>query len=70
MGTKCPKCGGEMGAMEYAYNSKYYYDGISVEVCMGTCKTHWGRWCGKELGEKDIEPPFCEGKKHPEITRE
>ncbi len=62
----CPKCGGEMGGQEYDKMSKYHYDGVSEDVCIG-CGARWGRWCEKELENGEIEKPYCEGKSHPRV---
>lgn len=63
---KCPKCDGDaIVAIEYAYPSKFRYDGISEFMCYD-CKYRQGRFCGQELTGSEMEPAFCEGKKkHP-----
>lgn len=68
MTTNCPKCDG-VGTLcigvEYSYDTKYRYDGVSEWRCEN-CGYREGRFCGRELKEHEMEPPFCRGKhNHP-----
>lgn len=69
----CPKCGGEIMMVEYAYDNPQHYDGISEYVCYNafkmtrdipTCDYRVGRWCGKELQSRELETRFCKGEPH------
>jgi hypothetical protein len=74
---KCPKCGGNIIMVEYHGLEKYHYDGVSEYNCVNalryedgvepTCDWRVGRWCGRKLEKGEVEPPFCEGKKHPKV---
>lgn len=70
----CPKCGKEVILVQYAYNDKYHYDGVSERACISTmngsgkCDWRIGRWCEQELKANEVEKPFCDGtKNHPRI---
>lgn len=56
-----------MAQIEYSYDSKHHYDGISEFQCI--CGYRQGRWCGQELVGNEVEPSYCEGKKkHPQVV--
>lgn len=61
---KCPKCGRtKIVGVEYAYGSKYRYDGVSEWVCVNSkCGYRQGRFCGNELKGREVEPVLCTHK--------
>lgn len=63
--NKCPKCSADICFVQYSYDSKCHYDGVSEEVCMDDCGYRIGRWCRQELKSDEIEPPYCKGGEHP-----
>lgn len=44
-------------AVEYSYDSKNHYDGISEFQCPD-CGRREGRWTGRVLEDGESEPPF------------
>jgi hypothetical protein len=73
MGEVCPKCGGKIWMVEYAYPHPQRYDGISEHACQNalrhgdeepTCDYRVGRWCEKELKNGESENRYCEGQPH------
>lgn len=54
--------------VEYAYGSPERYDGVS-EIRCETEGKRFGRWCGQELEEDELEPRYCEGLGHPKINK-
>ena len=64
--TQCPKCKSDnIVSVQYGYvatkGTECHYDGISEYECKD-CGYRQGRWSGKELKDKDHEPPY--GKEH------
>jgi hypothetical protein len=62
---KCPKCGGEIGGLQYPWGNPNHYDGVSEWFCIRSadvdgrnCHYHVGRWTGKELKDGEWEPPY------------
>ncbi len=54
MPNKCPKCGStNIIGVEYAYDSPYYYDGVSEWQC--ECGYREGRFSGRELKDGEYE---------------
>ncbi len=48
--SKCPKCGGEMGGVQYEPGSQCAWDGVSEWQCLKMeCGARFGRWSGLEL---------------------
>lgn len=67
---KCPQCGSGVWMVEYGYGDPNHYDGVSEYACKNafgekpTCDWRIGRFCGKKLGPKESETPYCTGEKH------
>ena len=57
---------GRLG-VEYWWGSAWHYDGVSEWRCS---HGRFGRWCGKQLIENEVEPPFCKGEVHPQVARQ
>lgn len=56
---KCKKCGGDVVAVEYSWDSPEHYDGISEYECLdGNCGQREGRWSGKILQDGEIEKRY------------
>ena len=64
----CPKCGSQVVGFQYAYDSKFHYDGVSEYRCVNTvsvlgekktCDYRIGRWCGRDLTGAEMEPKDC-----------
>lgn len=62
----CPKCNKELVAMQYGYDSKFHYDGVSEYFCPAgvtndATKSHYriGRWYGRDLTGAEMEPKDC-----------
>lgn len=72
-GEVCPKCGGTLVMVQYSYDHKHHYDGVSEVACSeamsvgGNCDYRRGRWCGEVLGPGEVEPRFHEGGHHPRV---
>ena len=69
-GSSCPLCGKKLMGVQYGryydpVDYPYHYDGVSEYRCTA-CPYRRGRWCGKQLRGKEVEPRFCDDKKdHP-----
>lgn len=50
-------------------DTPYHYDGVSEYSCQ-TCGWRVGRFCGNKLNDGEVEPPFCDGSKHPVPVKE
>lgn len=58
MFDSCKSCGSKsVVGVEYSYDSKNHYDGISEIMC-NDCGARYGRWSGKRLEGNEEEKPF------------
>lgn len=68
MESKC--CNAEVIGIEYWGGSEtppgYRYDGVSEWQCK-QCGKRYGRWTGKLLGDKELEPRY--GEQYTEQSR-
>ena len=56
---KCIKCNSDTIMVEYGYQSKNHYDGISEYQCLNKkCEIRFGRWSNKILQDGEEEKRY------------